>query len=292
MSYTAESLVVRARGTAKPDGVVNRVTPEVAQWEHLSAELRSLAAGAHVALETGENEAVVVILGGTVDVTSNRGEWKRVGRRATVFDGKPWALYLPRQTRFAVHSVGGAAEFAWAWAKASVDHEPRLVTPNDSAVELRGGGTASRQINSIVPPGFPCERLVAVEVFTPAGNWSSYPGHKHDEHRVAPDGRVLEADLEEIYLYKFRTPQGWAFQRVYTDDRRLDAAVVAHQNDMVLVPFGYHPVSAPVGHDVYYLNFLAGSAQSLACSDDPEQAFAKKSWGSLDPRVPLVREPT
>lgn len=292
MNYTSESLVVRGKTEPDAGGLLNKVTPAIAQWEHLSAELRQLAPGARVKLETGDNEAVVVILGGTVDVTSNRGEWKNVGTRATVFDGKPSALYLPRQTSFEVHAPRGAAEFAWAWAKASVDHAPRLVTPKESSVELRGGGTASRQINSIVPPGFPCERLVAVEVFTPSGNWSSYPGHKHDEHKVGADGRVAEADLEEIYLYKFRTAQGWAFQRVYTDDRRLDAAVIAHQNDMVLVPFGYHPVSAPVGHDVYYLNFLAGSAQSLACTDDPEQAFAKKIWGPLDPRVPLVKDAT
>jgi 5-deoxy-glucuronate isomerase len=179
---------------------------------------------------------------------------------------------------------------AHGWAPTDEDHAPRLVTPDDVEVELRGGGQASRQINRIVPPGFACHRLVCVEVYTPGGNWSSYPPHKHDEHRVGPDGVLLEADLEEIYFYKIDRPGGFALQRVYTGDGRLDETVAAATDDVVLVPEGYHPVSAPPGYTVYYLNFLAGSAQSLAATDDPAHAWVKASFAraGLDPRVPVV----
>jgi len=127
-----------------------------------------------------------------------------------------------------------------------------------------------------------------VEVYTPAGSWSSYPPHKHDVHRVDSPGRILKADLEETYFYKLERPEGYAIQRVYTTDLRLNEVLVARNNDVVLVPEGYHPVAAAHGYTTYYLNFLAGSAQSLANSDDPEHAWIKDTWKSQDPRVPLV----
>jgi 5-deoxy-glucuronate isomerase len=127
-----------------------------------------------------------------------------------------------------------------------------------------------------------------VEVYTPSGNWSSYPPHKHDVHRVDAAGRILEADLEEVYFYKLDRAEGYAIQRVYTADRRLDEVMLARNNDVVLVPEGYHPVASAHGYTTYYLNFLAGSAQSLANSDDPEHAWIKETWTSKDPRVPVV----
>ena len=182
----------------------------------------------------------------------------------------------------------GGIEIALCAAPSDQDHPARLIRPEEIGIELRGGGHASRQINSIVPPGFDCHRLVCVEVYTPAGNWSSYPPHKHDTHRTAADGTLAEADLEEIYFYKIRDPRGFAIQRVYNDDRSLDATLAPGNNDIVLVPEGYHPVSAPVGYDCYYLNFLAGSAQSLAATDDPDHSWIKGELGGLDPRVPMV----
>ena len=178
-----------------------------------------------------------------------------------------------------VHASTAAtdAEFAVAWVAAGQDFAPRLITPAQVDVEIRGGDHATRQINRMMPPGFPCQRLVVVEVYTPGGNWSSYPPHKHDVHRVAPDGTLAEADLDEIYYYKIDRPEGYALQRVYTDADSplqaagypIDAVVTARNDDVVLVPEGYHPVSSPVGYTTYYLNVLAGSAQSLAAQDDP-----------------------
>ncbi len=140
----------------------------------------------------------------------------------------------------------------------------------------------------MLPPGFDCERLVVVEVYTPSGNWSSYPPHKHDEHRVDEEGELLEADLEEIYFYKLDRPEGYAYQRVYTSDGDLDELVQARDGDVVLVPEGYHPVVSAHGYTTYYLNFLAGSAQSLANSDDPDYEWIKDTWREKDPRLPIV----
>ena len=188
-----------------------------------------------------------------------------------------------------------ACEFAVALAPTDQDHQPLLVTPGDIEIEIRGGDHATRQINNIIPPGFPCQRLVVVEVYTPGGNWSSYPPHKHDVHKTNPEGKVMEADLEEIYFYKFNRPEGFAFQRIYTAPESplqragfpIDAVLLAGNNDVVLVPEGYHPVSSPPGYTTYYLNVLAGSAQSLANSEDPRYTWVKENYQSRDPRVPL-----
>jgi len=269
-------------------GEYQRVTPQTAGWEHLSFGARVLNRGEAWEADSGDYEYGLVILGGVASVYSSRGDWPRIGRRADVFGGMPYGLYLPPQTRFRVQAESDRLDLAYGWAAAKGLHPPRLVTPEDAAVEIRGGGNATRQINSIFPPGFACERLVAVEVYTPAGNWSSYPPHKHDVHRVDDTGRLLEADLEEIYFYKTSAPQGYAIQRVYTTDGRLNETIVARQNEVVLVPEGYHPVAAAPGYDAYYLNFLAGSAQSLANADDPAHAWIKQTWRDTDPRVPVV----
>jgi 5-deoxy-glucuronate isomerase len=285
--YSADNLLARARLAPAQTGTVNLVSPESAGWTELAFEARRLERGQSWAGDTGEREAALVLLGGVCGVTSNRGEWPRIGRRPDVFSGMPWALYLPRGSRFELRAESDSVDVALASAPTDRDHQARLVTPADVAIEIRGGGTNTRQINGIMPPGFDCHRLVCVEVYTPSGNWSSYPPHKHDVHRADGDA-LVEADLEEIYFYKMGRAGGHAVQRVYSPERGLDATMTARDGDVVLVPFGYHPVSAAYGYDCYYLNFLAGSAQSLACTDDPEHAWVKTTWGDTDPRVPMV----
>ena len=284
VAYTSEALVFRPRLGDGELGLVNRVTPADAGWKDLAVEVHRVGRGQRWALETGDSEAVVVLFGGV----ALAGRWGRIGRRPDVFSGMPWAVYVPRRSELALECESETLELACARAPTDRDHPARLIRPADVAIELRGGGSNSRQINQIVRPGFDCHRLVCVEVYTPSGNWSSYPPHKHDEHRVSADGTLLEADLEEVYLYKMNRPGGHALQRIYTDDRSLDAAVVARDGDIVLVPYGYHPVSAAYGYDCYYLNFLAGTAQSLACTDDPEHAWVKTSWPPPDARLPVV----
>ena len=290
--YDSTNLVVHPSGAGDSDVIVE-VTPETAGWEHINFQARRLSAGTTWTHNTTEHEFALVLLGGSLTVTSEHGTWALRGR-ANVFAGPPHALYLPRRTTFQVHAEADT-QLAVAWVAADEDHPPQLVTPEDSAVEIRGGDNATRQINSIIPPGFDCQRLVVVEVYTPGGSWSSYPPHKHDIHKLNPDGSLREADLEEVYFYQFEQPEAYAYQRVYTDPESplhraglpIDAVVLARDNDAVIVPEGYHPVASPPGYTAYYLNVLAGSAQSLANSDDPQYAWVKDSYSGRDPRVPI-----
>ena len=265
-----------------------RITPQTAGWETLHFAARRMKKGEQWQHETTANEYAIVILGGVCSVRSSRGEWLEIGRRPDVFSGMPYTLYLPRRTRFTVEATSDYLDIAYGWCAVDADYPPRLVTPDQVPVEIRGGENASRQINGMIPPGFNCQRLIAVEVYTPSGNWSSYPPHKHDEHREDKNGNLLEADLEEIYFYKIDRPEGYAYQRVYTRNGRLDELVMARDNDLVLVPEGYHPVVSARGYTTYYLNFLAGSAQSLANSDDPDYAWVKETFQEKDPRLPVV----
>jgi 5-deoxy-glucuronate isomerase len=291
--YHADNLIVHPGNSSDPDAVIE-VTPELAGWEYVSFQLRSLAKGRSWEFATGDREIALVPLGGSISVASDRGQWPHVGQRRNVFDGLPYALYLPRHTALTV-SAETECEYAVALAPTDRDNQPRLVTPRDIEIEIRGGDNVTRQINNIIPPGFPCHRLVVVEVYTPGGNWSSYPPHKHDVHKTGQDNKIVEADLEEVYFYKFDPPEGFAFQRIYTALESplqragypIDAALLARNNDVVLVPEGYHPVSGAPGYTTYYLNILAGSAQSLANSEDPRYAWVKEHYRTRDPRVPL-----
>jgi 5-deoxy-glucuronate isomerase len=232
--------------------------------------------------DTGNRELGIVLFGGQCSVESSRGAWTRIGRRPDVFSGMPYALYLPISTKFTVTTETGC-DLAFCYCRAEKPFPARLVTPADVDVEIRGAGNATRQINGIFKPGFPADRLIVVEVYTPGGNWSSYPPHKHDVHN--PPGEV---DLEEIYYYRIDRPEGFAIQKVYTPDRRIDETLTVRDGEMVLVPEGYHPVVAAHGYNAYYLNVLGGSARSLAASDDPHYEWVRQTWRERDPRVPLV----
>jgi 5-deoxy-glucuronate isomerase len=285
MTATASRLLVKP-DLARQEYIT--VTPESAGWEHLSFKAIHLHAGEQWSFDTQENELALIILGGTVNVVSNQGEWFGIGNRKDVFSGMPTTLFLSTKTAFTVTAVSETADFACGWAKAAKAYPPRLVTPEEVGIELRGGENVSRQINRMIPPGFACDRLVVVEVYTPSGNWSSYPPHKHDQRIVDETGHVLEADLEEVYFYKIDKPEGFAYQRIYTDDRRLDELILVQDNHLVLSPEGYHPVVAAPGYTAYYLNILAGSDQSLAATDDPAHTWVKSTWQTLDPRLPIV----
>jgi len=251
-------------------------------YEYLSFETRVLMPGQSFSGETGTRELAIVPLGGVCAVDSSRGRWPFVGGRAHVFSGMPHTLYLPIGTRFTVQSENGC-DLALCYSEATREFPACLVTPDKVSIEIRGGGNATRQINAMLPPSFPADRLLVVEVYTPSGNWSSFPPHKHDVHN--PPGEV---DLEEIYYYRINRPEGWAIQRVYNADRSLDETITVRDGELVLVPEGYHPVVAAHGYDVYYLNALAGSARSMAASDDPELAWVRSTWTEKDPRLPLV----
>ena len=263
-----------------------------AGWDYLNFEARTMKKGEAWGGNTGRNEYLFVMLGGGFIAKTMDGTVQTKNGRKDVFSGLPHALYLPPQTSFELIADSDVLDIACGWCATDQIHPIQFISPEDvnaRGIEFRGGDNASRQINSIMPPGSNCHRLVCVEVYTPSGNWSSFPAHKHDTVKTDPvTGKVLEASLEEIYFYKTEKPQGFAIQKVYTDDRSLDEIAEAHNNDAVLVPRGYHPVVAGHGYNVYYLNFLAGSHQSLANTDDPDHKWIYGTWKGLDPRLPLV----
>jgi len=259
-------------------GEWEQVTPESAGWSYLYFGVRK----GSFASSTGAGEIALVPLSGRCRVEADGQTWE-LGGRASVFDGMPWALYLPRDTAY---SVEGDAEVAISGALCERRREPVLVRPEDVEIEVRGAGNATRQINHIVKPEFPAERLLVVEVFTPAGNWSSYPPHKHDEDD--PPGEVV---LEETYYFRTRTPEAFAVQRLYSPRHGLDLTETVRDGDLLLVPFGYHTTAAAHGYDLYYLNALAGDRRSMAAADDPALHWVREAWSGMDPdpRVPLVR---
>jgi len=276
-----------------PDLILS-ITPEQVGWQYISFQARRLAEGKSWSFETGENELAIVNLSGCYTVRSNWGRWSGIGTRKDVFKGAAHALYLPRHSKFTITAEQGG-EYALAWVATDQDHEPYLIKPENVVMSVRGGDNVSRQINDLLPSGSPVHRLVLVEVYTPSGNWSSYPPHKHDVHAEDKEGNLVEADLEEVYFYKIDKPDGYAYQRVYTDETSplhkagypIDALVRAEDNCAVLVPEGYHPVVSAPGYTAYYLNVLAGSAQTLANRDDPRYAWIKNTFKEKDKRLPL-----
>jgi 5-deoxy-glucuronate isomerase len=267
-------------------------TKEDVAWKHINFEAKALKQNQKWEGNTGENEVLFVLLSGNFAATTSAGNFQTVNGRKDVFSGFPYALYLPPNTDFSIVAISEQMDIACGSYKTETHFPARLITPqmvNDFGIELRGGDNASRQINSILPPGSPCSHLVCVEVYTPSGNWSSFPAHKHDERKVDPEtGKLLEAELEEVYFYKIDKPQGFAIQQVYTPDRSLNEVAVLRNNDVMLVPRGYHPVVAGHGYNVYYLNFLAGSDQSLANTPDPDHVWIFDSWKSMDSRLPMI----
>jgi len=277
-------LLVKPDAPRGATGEVLAVTPERAGWDSVSLRLIRLNRGQDYLYENPSEELVLVTLAGRVAVTGAGREWASIGGRGSVFSGMPHALYLPVGAGVVrLTAIDEFAEVAVCGAAAEERFPPSLIDPAQVEIEVRGGENATRQINHIVKPEFPAHRILVVEVYTPGGNWSSYPPHKHDAHNPP-----AEVDLDEIYFYKISRPEGYAIQRVYNADRSLDETVVVADNEAVLIPEGYHPVVAAHGYDCYYLNVLAGSARSMAASDDPDYAWVRGEWRTTDPRVPMV----
>ena len=277
------NLLIPAVPTPGGRGTAMDLEPAGIGFEYLKLQVQRIRAGEKLKESTDSNELGIVGLGGRFDLESTQGSWKNVGTRANVFTGMPWAVYLPLRTNFTITALTDC-DLAFCYSRAEIAFPAALITPKDVRIEIRGGANATRQINHIITPEFPAHRLLIVEVYTPSGNWSSYPPHKHDVHN--PPGEV---DLEELYYYRIDRPEGYAIQRVYTRDQRLDETLTVRDGDLVLIPEGYHPVVAAHGYNVYYLNILAGSARSMAASDDPDYGWVRDTWREKDPRVPVVK---
>ncbi len=190
-----------------------------------------------------------------------------IGGRLSPFAGPPWSVYAPAGASWRVTAIG-EVELGVCSAPGGGSHRARLIAPDAVGQETRGTGANTRHVANILPEGEPAHSLLVVEVVTPAGNWSSYPPHKHDR-----DALPEESLLEETYYHRLDPPQGYAVQRVYTDDRSLDETLAVEDRDVVLVPRGYHPVGAPHGYALYYLNVMAGPKRTWRFWNDPAHAW-------------------
>lgn len=268
---------------AQQAGELLHLPRQSAGWQWMSFFVRRLQPGDSLRTRTEQEEAAFVFLGGTCVGDWGQGK-KQLGKRKNVFDGLPYALYLPAHSEVSFEAET-TCEIAECRAPSEARHEPRLIAPSDVVTSLRGGGNVSRQIVDVIPPSFPADKLVVIEVYTPGGNWSSYPPHKHDTHNPP-----AEVDLDEIYYYRMAQPEGFAFQHLYKGEHSGEHIVKAQDGDVVLVHSGYHAVVAGPGYDVYYLNFLAGSSRAVAVTEDPQHAWIRSTWKAPDLRLPLVRE--
>ncbi len=259
-------LLVASKKEPDADGSVVKVSPESAGWDWVGFEVLKLGAGQRVERRADGEEVCLVTLSGRCAVSTESDEWE-VGERESVFDGPPHALYLPPGTGYRVEATTGL-ELALCSAPAQRGAPLLLVRPEDIEVEIRGKGNMERRIHPILMEDCPAERLLIVEVLTPNGHYSSYPPHKHDQDDP-PDERYLE----ETYYHRIRPEQGFALQRVYTEDRTLDETLAFHDGDVVLVPKGYHVVSAPPGYDLYYLNVMAGPVREWRIRNDPDHEW-------------------
>ena len=266
-------LLLHSSPPAGPASELISVTPDSAGWSYTSLRVVRLEPGTSWSYQTHGDEVALVPLGGSATVTTGHETWP-IGGRVSVFAGPPNGLYLPRDTELTV-TAESRLELAICGARADHRHQPTPIPPGEVAVEIRGAGNAARQINHIIAPGFPADRLLVVEVFTPSGNWSSYPPHKHDVSDLP-----REANLEEIYYYRIDPDDGFAFQRLYTADGRIDEAYIIRDGDLLLVPEGYHVFAVAHGYTGYYLNVLAGNEaeRTMQPADDPAYAWVRGTW--------------
>jgi 5-deoxy-glucuronate isomerase len=266
-------LLVHPAAEPQPDGTFLTVTPASAGWGHVGFEAVTVRPGTTVARDTGDRECCVVVVQGTVEVRSAHGDWTGLGGRPDPWSGRPDAAYLPPGTRF---EVSGDGEVGLCFAPAPSGGAAARVLPGDAIEpELRGHGHQERTVHPILMADREADSLLVCEVLTPAGNWSSYPPHKHDV-----DDPPRETFLEETYYHRVSPAPGFGLQRVYTDDRSLDETVSFGDRDCVLVPRGYHTVSAPPGYEVYYLNVMAGPVRSWAIANDPDHEWTIAPQGA------------
>jgi 5-deoxy-glucuronate isomerase len=270
------------------------ISPEDAGWTYCGLRIVRLAPGERRELDTGPDEVAVVPLAGSAAVEVEGRRLELEGRASVFARVTDWA-YLPLGAEVVLSSDAGC-ELALASARAERRFEPAHVPAEDVPVEIRGAGQATRQITNFLAPGAfdACDRLIAVEVLTPEGNWSSYPPHKHDD----TPGSL--ADNEEIYYFRLgrtgsvqTSAEGFALHRTYTADGSIDETVVVRDGDAFLVPRGYHgPCVAAPGYPLYYLNVMAGPnpERTMATVDDPAYAWIRAGWdgAATDPRCPLT----
>ncbi|WP_406068608.1 5-deoxy-glucuronate isomerase [Streptomyces sp. NBC_01020] len=279
------ALVVRAGSAARGPYALD-IGPERAGWDRSALRILELAPGASHALSTEDSEWIVLPLAGACTVLVD-GESFELRGRAGVFAGVTDFAYLPRDARAQISS-GAGGRFALAGARCGRRLPARYGPAPEVPVELRGSGSCSRQVNNFAAADtFECDRLIAVEVLTPGGNWSSFPPHKHDEYRPGE-----ESVLEEIYYFEI-ADGGPGYHRVSPSrPGGTDLLAEVRSGDTVLIPDGWHgPSMATPGHHMYYLNVMAGpgAEREWLISDHPDHGWIRQTWDAqpVDPRLPL-----
>jgi len=257
-----------------PDGsgVTIDITPQSAGWRYVGFRVLDLADGqTHTGGEPGR-ESCLVILSGRVDVAAGSKRFDGIGSRRNVFEGMPSSVYVPAGVSYEI-TAHGDSQVAVCSAPAAARGEAVLIAAESVTQEVRGKDTNTRHVRNILSEADTvAQSLLVVEVITPGGHWSSYPPHKHDR-----DALPEESFLEETYYHRFHPPQGFAFQRVYTDDGSIDETVCISDGSVVMVPRGYHPVASAHGYDLYYLNVMAGPKRTWLIQNDPNHAWMLKS---------------
>lgn len=255
-------------------GVVLDITPDSAGWEYVGFRVSRLRRGQSCEGAAVRRETCIVILAGRVRLHVNGKDLGLLGERDSVFDGPAWSAYVPADSEYRVEAETDC-EVAFCSAPAEPGGEPAIIGPDASILEIRGTGTNERRVRNILDDTSEvAQSLLVVEVITPGGHWSSYPPHKHDQDAY-PD----ETFLEETYYHRLSPPQGFAFQRVYTDDRAIDETMSVEDGSVVMVPRGYHPVGAPHGYDLYYLNVMAGPRKNWIFRNDPDHEWIIRKKG-------------
>jgi 5-deoxy-glucuronate isomerase len=255
------SLLVKARPTGRD---IVQVTPHSAGWKYVGFSAHRLGRGESIALNTEGREYCLVVLSGTVSIQAGDQRWREIGERTSVFDTKAaYSVYVPHHQALSI-TADSDAEVALCSAPGHGSLPARLIEPANVTQSVRGQGSNTRYVSDILPQSAPADHLLVVEVKTPGGHSSSYPPHKHDT-----DNLPQESFLEETYYHRLNPAQGFAFQRVYVDDRSLDQSMAVENHDVVMVPRGYHPVVVPHGYESYYLNVMAGPKREWHFKNDP-----------------------
>lgn len=253
------------RSPTGTSGKVHDITPETADWGYVGFGLYHLAAGEVAAEATGDREVILVLVEGKATVQAAGQDFGEMGERMSVFDKTaPHCLYVPGEADWRATATTDCV-LAVCTAPAKGDYPVQRLGPDGIELTPRGKGQNQRFINNIAMEGRDVAgSLLVTEVFTPPGNWSSYPSHRHDE-----DDFPHMTYLEETYYHRLNPAQGFGVQRVYTEDGELDETMAVQSGDVVLVPKGHHPCAAPYGYEMYYLNVMAGPLRKWRFKNDP-----------------------
>ncbi|WP_129731914.1 5-deoxy-glucuronate isomerase [Ectobacillus funiculus] len=252
--------------------IAQEVTAENSPLEYVGFKIVDLAPGAKYSEVLGKQECCIVAVTGKINATDGEEVFENLGTRESVFEKVPTdSVYVSNDRRFEVEGIS-QARVALCYSPSEKQLPTRLIKASDNGIEQRGILNNKRLVHNILPDSAPtANSLLVVEVFTESGNWSSYPPHKHDR-----DNLPEESFLEESYYHEMNPPQGFVFQRVYTDDRSLDETMTVENGDVVLVPVGYHPVGVPDGYTSYYLNVMAGPTRIWKFYNDPDHEWILK----------------